>query len=124
MATLVGVYNADGGALKEFLRSIARRSGAHACALSHLTHSASKPRAAWRAVRDRLATDLGHDLVLVHRNQRSAEQLAASEGREPCVLIDDGSGVLSMILDWNDLDLAAGDVAKFEQILRSKLLMY
>jgi hypothetical protein len=71
-----------------------------------------------------VATELGHDLVLVHRNQRTAEQLAASAGREPCVLIDDGSGVLSMIMDWNDLDLAAGDVAKFEQILRSKLLMY
>jgi hypothetical protein len=40
------------------------------------------------------------------------------------VLIDDGSGVISMIMDWNDLDLAAGDIAKFEQILRSKLLMY
>jgi hypothetical protein len=63
-------------------------------------------------------------LVVVYRNHRSTEQVAASDGREPCVLIDDDSGRLSMIADWNDLDLAAGDVAKFEQILRSKLLMY
>jgi hypothetical protein len=63
-------------------------------------------------------------LVVVYRNHRSTQQAAASDGREPCVLIDDGSGRLSMIADWNDLDLAAGDVAKFEQILRSKLLMY
>lgn len=124
MAILVGVFNADGGVLREFSRSLARGLGAHACALSHLTHSAVTPRASWRALRAKLASDLGHDLVLVHRNQRSPEQLAASAGREPCVLIDDGSGVISMILDWNDLDLAAGDVAKFEQILRSKLLMY
>lgn len=124
MATLIGVYDADGGVLREFLRGLARGAGAHACALSHLTRSASTPRSSWRAVRERLATELGHDLVLVHRNQRTPEQAAASAGREPCVLIDDGSGVLSMILDWNDLDLAAGDVAKFEQILRSKLLMY
>jgi hypothetical protein len=29
-----------------------------------------------------------------------------------------------MIVDWNDLELAQGDVASFERILRSKLLMY
>lgn len=124
MATLVGVLNSDGGVLRELSRALGRGLGAHACALSHLTHSAVTPRSAWRALRENLATELGHDLVLVHRNQRTTEQLAASAGREPCVLIDDGSGVLSMIMDWNDLDLAAGDIAKFEQILRSKLLMY
>jgi hypothetical protein len=124
MATLVGVFNSDAGVLREFSRALGRRLGAHACALSHLSHSAITPRSTWRALRERMATELGHDLVLVHRNQRTAPQLAASAGREPCVLIDDGSGVLSMIMDWNDLDLAAGDVAKFEQILRSKLLMY
>jgi hypothetical protein len=124
VATLIGVYNADGGALREFMRGLARASGAHACALYHLTHSAKKPRGSWRALRESLAADLGHDLVVVHRNHRSAPQLQASSGREPCVLIDDGSGQISMILDWNDLDLAGGDVAKFERILRSKLLMY
>jgi hypothetical protein len=124
MATLVGVFNTDGGVLREFSRALARGLGSHACALSHLTHSSVTPRSAWRALRENLATELGHDLVLVHRNQRTAPQLAASAGREPCVLIDDGSGVISMIMDWNDLDLTAGDIAKFEQILRSKLLMY
>jgi hypothetical protein len=29
-----------------------------------------------------------------------------------------------MIVDWNDLELAGGDITRFEQILRSKLLMY
>jgi len=121
---LIGVVKADSGVLREFGRSLGRLSGLHACALSHLCRSPKNPSSAWRALRERLAADLGHELVVVYRNQRSTEQAAASDGREPCVLIDDGSGRLSMIADWNDLDLAAGDVAKFEQILRSKLLMY
>lgn len=124
MATLIAVYDADGGVLREFLRGLGRALGAHACALSHIVRSTTSTRSPWKTLRASLATELGHDLVLVHRNQRTAPQLAASAGREPCVLIDDGSGVLSMIMDWNDLDLAAGDIAKFEQILRSKLLMY
>jgi hypothetical protein len=50
--------------------------------------------------------------------------VAASSGREPCVLIQDDEGKLSMIMDWNDLAVSGGSVAKYEQILRSKLLMY
>ncbi len=124
MVKLIGVVKADSGVLRELGRSLGRLTGLHACALSHLCRSPQKPSSAWRALRERLAADLGHELVVVYRNHRSTEQVAASDGREPCVLIDDDSGRLSMIADWNDLDLAAGDVAKFEQILRSKLLMY
>jgi len=29
-----------------------------------------------------------------------------------------------MIVDWNDLEMAEGDIKRFERILRSKLLMY
>jgi hypothetical protein len=29
-----------------------------------------------------------------------------------------------MIVDWNDLEMASGDMERFERILRSKLLMY
>jgi hypothetical protein len=29
-----------------------------------------------------------------------------------------------MIVDWNDLEMAGGDIERFERILRSKLLMY
>ena len=49
---------------------------------------------------------------------------AASAGREPCVLIEGENGGYAMIADWNDLELAAGDMATFEKILLSKLLMY
>jgi hypothetical protein len=61
---------------------------------------------------------------LVHRNERTETQRAASEGREPCILIEDDAGQLSMILDWTDLKLAKGSVSEFERAVRAKLLMY
>ena len=98
--------------------------GSHACWLSHLTHSPHKPTARWKALEKSIEQEFGHTFALVYRNKRTPEQQAASAGREPCILIDDGQGHLSMIVDWNDLELAGGDVERFERILRSKLLMY
>ena len=124
MATLIGVYRADAGFLAEFRRSIGRLVGSHACRLSQLAHTPLKPGAAWQALEQAIAHEFGHTFSLTHQNRRTPEQEAASAGREPCVLIDDGQGHISMIVDWNDLELAQGDVASFERILRSKLLMY
>ena len=124
MAELIGVYRADGGVLAEFRRALGRRVGSHACWLSQLTHSPATPTPQWRALVTGLEADFGHTFSLTYRNRRTPEQEAASAGREPCVLIDDGQGHLSMIVDWNDLELAEGDIERFGRILRSKLLMY
>jgi hypothetical protein len=124
VATLIGVYRADAGVLAELRRTVGRWVGSHACWLSQLTHSPSKPTAGWLALESAIQDEFGHTFSLTYRNRRTPEQEAASAGREPCVLIDDGQGHLSMIVDWNDLELAEGDVARFERILRSKLLMY
>lgn len=124
MATLIGVYSADGGVFQELRRALGRRLGSHACWLSQLTHSPRKPTARWRALEKAIESEYGHTFSLVYRNTRTPEQDAASAGREPCVLIDDGQGHLSMIVDWNDLEMAGGDIERFERILRSKLLMY
>ena len=53
-----------------------------------------------------------------------SKERAASSGREPCILLEADDSSLSMVADWNDLQLAAGDVASFERILLAKLLMY
>jgi len=124
VAILVAVYSADGGVLAEFRRTLGRLMGSHACWLSQLTHSPTKPTKEWRALERAMEQEFGHTFVLTYRNRRTPEQDHASAGREPCVLIDDGQGHLSMIVDWNDLELAGGDITRFEQILRSKLLMY
>jgi hypothetical protein len=124
VAELIGVYRADGGVLADIRRALGRALGSHACWLSQLTHSPATPTAQWRALERAIETEFGHSFTLSYRNRRTPEQEAASAGREPCVLIDDGQGHLSMIVDWNDLELAGGDIGRFERILRSKLLMY
>ena len=124
MATLIGVINADGGGVKGMVLALRRAMGSHPCWLSSLTHNPRSPRAAWVTLEEALQAEFGHSLELVYRNHRTPEQLAASKGREPCILIDDGGGHLSMVADWNDLELAAGDVEKFGRILRAKLMMY
>ena len=124
MAQLIGVYRADAGFFATLRQGIGRLFGSHACWLSHLTHSPHNPTARWKSLEKSIEQEFGHTFALVYRNKRTPEQEAASAGREPCILIDDGQGHLSMIVDWNDLELADGDVERFERILRSKLLMY
>ena len=124
MAQLIGVYRADAGFFATLRQGTGRLFGSHACWLSHLTRSPHNPTARWKALEKSIEQEFGHIFALVYRNNRTPEQQAASAGREPCILIDDGQGHLSMIVDWNDLELAGGDVERFERILRSKLLMY
>lgn len=124
MAKLIGVYKSKGGALAVFVAAAKRWLGIYSCDLSRITHQAGGEKPGWRSLREKLASELGHTHVTVFPGHASAQYAAASAGREPCVLIEDEEGRLSMILDWNDLALAQGDVARYEQILRSKLLMY
>lgn len=118
------MYNADGGLAGELSYFFGHLVGLHECTLCDITHSPFMKKAEWKALERRLNEDFGVSFVLVHKNERTPAQLAASDGREPCVLIEDGQGKLSMILDWTDLKLAHGKVSEFERALRAKLLMY
>jgi hypothetical protein len=124
MQKLIGVYNADGGLAGELSYFFGHLVGLRHCTLCDITHSPIRKKSQWKAFEERLRNDLGVEFVLVHKNERTPEQLAASEGREPGILIQDDTGDISMIMDWNDLKFSRGDVAKFEEILRAKLLMY
>lgn len=124
MRKLIGVYNADGGLAGELAYFFGHLVGVRQCTLCDITHSPVRKKAQWKALESRVREELGYDFVLVHKNERTPEQLEASEGREPCVLIQDDTGDISMIMDWNDLKFSRGNVAKFEEILRAKLLMY
>jgi hypothetical protein len=124
VARIIGVYNARGGALRAVLASLSRALGVYPCDLTRLTHSVLGKKKQWTLLCERLQVELGHEHQVVFPNQATAAHQSASSGREPCVLIEDDEGSISMILDWNDLAVARGDVAKYEQILRSKLLMY
>lgn len=124
MRKLIGVYNANGGFAGEIAYFFGHLIGIQSCTLCDVTHSPVRKKSQWRDLEQRLQDDLGYQIVLVHKNERTPEQQLASAGREPCVLIEDDEGQLSMIMDWNDLKLSKGDVTTFEKILRSKLLMY
>jgi hypothetical protein len=121
---IIGVYNADGGLAGELRYFFGHLVGVTQCTLCDITHSPFAKKAQWKALEDRLSSELGITFELVHKNERTAAQRVASDGREPCVLIEDGDGNLSMILDWTDLKLAKGNVSAFERALRAKLLMY
>jgi len=124
MRKLIGVYNADGGLASELAYFFGHLVGVRQCTLCDITHSPVRKKAQWKALETRLREELGYEFLLVHKNERTPEQLEASEGREPCVLIQDDSGDISMIMDWNDLKFSRGNVSSFEEILRAKLLMY
>lgn len=124
MAKLIGVYSIKGGALAVFMAAARRWLGIYSCDLSRITHQAGGEKPQWRQLREKLSSELGHTHLVVFPGNAGANYAAASAGREPCVLMEDEEGRLSMILDWNDLALAQGDVARYELILRSKLLMY
>jgi hypothetical protein len=124
MVRLIGVVKAEAGLVKELTTAMSRRVGVYPCSLTQLVHSPKNPNREWRDAATRLHNEFGHTLELVYANRRTEAVEAASSGREPCILIEDEDGALAMIADWNDLELADGDVAVFERILRSKLLMY
>ena len=124
MAKIIGVYKAKGGAFAVFMAATRRWCGLYSCDLSRITHHALGPKKQWRDMQVRLVADLGHTHECVYPSRAEPTYATASSGREPCVLWEDAQGNLSMMMDWNDVALAGGSVAKYEQILRSKLLMY
>lgn len=124
VARLIGIYNADGGLRGELAYFFGHLVGTAECALCDITHSPVRKKKEFKEFEARLLDDLGHEFLLLHRNETNDAQKKASAGREPCVLIEADDGSLSMIADWNDLQAAKGDVQVFERILRSKLLMY
>ena len=103
---------------------LARAFGARPCALMAISHGVFRVSPSWNALADNLHSELGHTLTVVASGTADPGIQSASVGREPCVLIRDDHGGVSMIADWNDLQAAAGDIHVFERILRSKLLMY
>jgi hypothetical protein len=124
VAKIIGVYKAKGGPLALFLNAARRWVGSYSCDLSRVTHNPSGIKKQWGEAIRRIEQELGHTHELVYSNRAATNYASASSGREPCVLLEDDEGKLSMIMDWNDLAVSGGSVAKYEQILRSKLLMY
>ena len=122
--TLIGVYNADGGILGELSYFFGHLVGIKSCSLCDITHSPIKKKNDFKAFEKRLLEERGIAFRLVHMNERTEVELAASKGREPCVLLQYEDGSISMFLDYVELKTSKGSVKSFERLVESRLNIY
>ena len=122
--TLIGVYKADGGFIGEVSYFLGHLIGARECSLCDITHSPIKKKTEFKAFEKRLLADFDISVRLVHMNERTDSELKASEGREPCVLLQHADGSLSMFLDFVELKAVDGSVRSFEKLVRSRLDLF
>ena len=122
--TLIGVYNADGGILGELSYFFGHLVGIKSCSLCDITHSPIKKKKDFKAFEKRLLEERGIAFRLVHMNERTEAELAASKGREPCVLLQYEDGSISMFLDYVELKTSKGSVKSFERLVESRLNIY
>lgn len=83
----VGIYNADGTLLGELAYVVRKYIGRGHCELCDITHGTLRRKPEW----DAACARSGLEIVLLHRDEASAEQLRAA-GPLPAVVADDGSG--------------------------------
>lgn len=122
--TLIGVYKADGGILGELAYFFGHLVGLKSCSLCDITHSPVKKKSAFKEFEKRLLAERNIAFRLVHMNERTETELAASEGREPCVLLQYEDGSISMFLDFVELKTSKGSVKSFEKLVESRLNIY
>lgn len=82
-----GIYNADGTLLGELAYVVRKYTGRGHCELCDITHGTLRRKPEW----DAACARSGLEIVLLHRDEASAEQLRAA-GPLPAVVADDGSG--------------------------------
>ena len=123
-STLIGVYKADGGILGEVSYFLGHLVGLRECNLCDITHSPVKKKADFKRFEKTLLEQRGIVMKLVHMNERTDAELAASKGREPCVLLQYPDGSISMFLDYVELKAASGSVESFAKLVDSRLNIY
>ena len=119
-----GIYHADGGIVGEVSYFLGHLVGVRNCSLCDVTHSPFKKKAEFKKFQARLLENHQLEVSLVHMNERSESELAASKGREPCVLLQHEDGSMSMFLDYEELAAAKGSVRSFEKLLESRIAIY
>jgi hypothetical protein len=61
---------------------------------------------------------------MIHLNERNDRELKASQGREPCMLLEYADGSISMFLDSADLNALSGSVSSLKKLVLSRLDLY
>lgn len=111
---LVGVYDADGTLLGELAYVVGHLLGRRSCALCDITHGRVKRRPEF----DEAAGSLGVPFDLLHRDERSPELAALTDGALPCVVAE-GDGEQLVLVDRATLAACGKDPAALVDAIRS-----
>ena len=113
---IIGVYDADGGAVGEAKYLVGQVLGRLECSLCDITHGPVGRKKSFDEFRARLAVPFD----VVHRNERSPIIAAATGEALPCVVGVTDSGVVAPF-DRDELRACGGDGERFAEALRDAI---
>ncbi len=123
-ATLIGIYKAEGGIVGELSYFFGHLVGVRSCSLRDISHSPIKKKSSFKALEKELLKEHNMAIKMLHMNERNDRELNASEGREPCVLLEYPDGSISMFLDYVDLKALSESVSSLRKLILSRLDLY
>ena len=122
--TIIGIYKADGGIVGELSYFFGHLIGIRSCSLCDISHSPIKKKSSFKALENHLLQEHGIKVRMIHLNERNEREQKASEGREPCMLLEYPDQSISMFLDSTDLKALSGNVSKLKKLIQSRLDLY
>jgi hypothetical protein len=122
--TLIGVYKADGGIVGELTYFFGHLVGVRSCSLCSISHSPIMKKSSFKALEQHLLAEHGIVVRMIHLNERNEREQLASEGREPCILLEYPDQSISMFLDSSDLTALSGSVSSLKKLIVSRLDLY
>lgn len=123
-ATLIGVYKADGGIAGELAYFFGHLIGTKSCSLCDISHSPIKKKSAFKALERELLEKQSIAVRMIHMNERNERELRASDGREPCILLEYPDESISMFLDAVDLKALSGNVGSLQKLIETRIDLY
>jgi len=122
--TLIGVYKADGGIVGELTYFFGHLVGVRSCSLCSISHSPIMKKTSFKALEQHLLAEHGIVVRMIHLNERNEREQLASEGREPCILLEYPDQSISMFIDSSDLTALSGSVSSLKKLIVSSLDLY
>lgn len=122
--TLIGIYKADGGIVGELSYFFGHLIGVRSCSLCDISHTPITKKSSFKGLERHLLEEHGIFVRMIHLNERNERELKASEGREPCMLLEYPDQSISMFLDAADLKALSGSVSSLKKLISSRLDLY
>lgn len=122
--TLIGVYKADGGIVGELTYFFGHLVGIRSCSLCDISHSPIMKKSSFKALEQHLLAEHEIQVRMIHLNERNEREQKASQGREPCMLLEYPDKSLSMFIDSTDLKALSGSVSSLKKLISSRLDLY